>query len=141
MIKNKRGERAPSHAKGFTLIEMLVVIAVVGILAATVLTALGPARNKAKDARVISAIGQARAIMETLYTNGSYPVSDTLATDSRFTGTATEITNNGGTSFTAKSDGPNYVIYALLNDGNYYCGDTSGAKEFSATAPSLYICE
>ncbi len=52
---------------GFTLIEMLVVIAMIGILSAVVLTALGPSRDKAKDARIISDVNQARAIAETYY--------------------------------------------------------------------------
>lgn len=54
-------------AAGFTLVELLVVIGIIGILSGVVLSALGPSRNKAKDSRIISDIEQARAVAETLY--------------------------------------------------------------------------
>lgn len=122
--------------KGFTLIEMLVVIAVIGILSAAILTALVPARNKAKDTRIVSGLQQVRSIAETLYANGSYSALPTgaIANDnSNFGTTATDIAAQNGalhinvtTGETAGPAGQGYRAWSKLNSGNYYCVNSAG---------------
>ncbi|HXF43997.1 MAG TPA: prepilin-type N-terminal cleavage/methylation domain-containing protein [Candidatus Paceibacterota bacterium] len=60
---------------GFTLIEMLVVIAIVGLLSSTILVGLGSARSKARDARRIADLRQIQTGLENYYVehNQSYP--------------------------------------------------------------------
>jgi prepilin-type N-terminal cleavage/methylation domain-containing protein len=58
-MKNKK--------KGFTLIELIVVVAVMGILAGIILVAMGPARKKGKDAKIISDLTQLQNRAEQIY--------------------------------------------------------------------------
>ncbi|MDD2935511.1 MAG: type II secretion system protein [Candidatus Pacebacteria bacterium] len=62
--------------KGFTLIELLVVIAIIGILSSVVLASLNSAREKARDARRVSDLGQIALAMEMYYNdNTNYPAT------------------------------------------------------------------
>lgn len=63
--------------KSFTLIELLIVIAILGVLAAAVLVAINPAKrtSQARDAKRKSDIAQVATALETysIANGGSYP--------------------------------------------------------------------
>lgn len=60
-------------ARGFTLIEMLVVVAIIALVSSTVLAAMRDARLKAADAAVMRSATELRSIMELERTNsGTY---------------------------------------------------------------------
>ncbi len=65
-IKNKKS--------GFTLIELMVVVAIVSLLSALVVTALNSARAKGRDAQRVSSIKQVQNALELYYSdNKGYP--------------------------------------------------------------------
>lgn len=133
---------------GFTLIEMLVVVAVIGILSSVLLNALGPAKEKAKDSRIIQEVNQVRSIAETLY-DGDYDALDTLPkpfetiTNPDLRTLAEDIAAQGGELNIRKTrDGTAYIAYSPLNakvgppenqQTNYYCVDSSGRAVFTTS--------
>src|SRR2546422_562625 len=63
-----------TNKKGFTLIEILIVVAIIALLASIVLVGLGPARVKGRDARRVADIRQMQNALEIWNTKcGSYP--------------------------------------------------------------------
>ena len=51
-----------SHSRGFTLIEMLMVVAIIGILSSVLIASMRDARLKAADSAVRQAASQLRAV-------------------------------------------------------------------------------
>lgn len=129
--------------KGFTLIEMLVVIGMIGVLAATVLTALAPSRAKARDARIISGLNQLSAIVEASFDGNFYPAS--LPSTAAVTTVVADIT-------TIATVAPTYNISAtkiafaisspLASDATqYYCVDSTGYRGSSIKKATSGVCQ
>ena len=104
--------------KGFTLIEMLIVIAIIGILASIVLVGLGPVQRNARDARRASDLRQIQTLLELCYARaGSYPADIAVGTIQGCSGAAnTQVPVDPTTNvaYVYATDGATYVIMATL---------------------------
>lgn len=87
MVKNKK-------SAGFTIIELLMSIAIVGILASIILVAVNSSRTKGKESSIVSNISNIRAEAALYFTdyNGSYGSSNNL--------NLANCTSNGNTAST-----------------------------------------
>ena len=135
--------------KAFTLIELLIVIAVLGILATAIITAINPVKriNQAKDSNIKSDIAQISNAMQTYLTaRGAegvayYPstVVDLvtaleLKSEPKYAGTQSYNVAKFPTTCTGSATSPvctDVAVYFALNDpataGNVWCWRSSTA--------------
>lgn len=133
--------------RGFSLIEMLIVVAIIGVLASVIMPAMNEAREKAKVAATLSELDGIMSAMTLLYNDtGYYPngaadycrttlpsgneVNLSLATSS-LTANGNGLTGWNGPYFTGLIDkwGTPYYL-----DEDYQCyASTRGCKGLSDT--------
>lgn len=146
--------------KGFTLIEVLIVVGIIGLLASVVLSGLGSVRSRGRDARRAADLRQVQQGLELYYTRfQSYP--DEMGWDDledELQGANIGITrisddpicSGSGTCddnyeyFSA--DNETYVLQALLEDRNSpltkdsYDESYSGSRCGTTRGDRFYYC-
>jgi len=92
----RRASRTPSSNKGFTIVELLIVIVVIAILAAITVVAYNGIQNSAKNTATQSAVKQVQKLVEAYAAKtGSYPS----------TGGLSRVYTDSGCALNADSDG------------------------------------
>lgn len=118
--------------KGFTLIELMIVIAILGILAAVAIPNFLNARGKAQDAAALSTLEAVKTALE-MYAadNGTYPISsanvaalkaslkDDWPSNIKTDGTTGSIVDPTSGTIT-NAVGNEYIIWAMGRDATHH---------------------
>lgn len=149
-----------SSRRGFTLIEMLIVIAIIGILSSIVLVGLGPVQRRGRDARRQSDLRGAQNALELYYNKcGHYPggaecqvvkVGDWLSMEAAVVNAGIGISklpndpsSGSDQTYWYGSDGSSYVIGAKLEDtgtGNPALKDDEDGTIFNVDCDDPVYC-
>lgn len=113
----------PFYAKGFTIVELLIVIVVIGILAAIVIVAYSGVQNKGYDTSVQANLRNTSAKIMEFQTNsqaGSYPTASQTDLQSLISVSknAYKVGTSGSASY-CRSD-TDYSLYGRSVSGNTY---------------------
>jgi len=118
------------YKKGFTIIELLVTIAIVAVLSSVILVALSNAKEKSRDARRLSDMNEIQNALNLYFTdNNRFPIvtpavditgSDAFSIEIEGAGviseTPTDPVNTGGLvySYVSSSSGADYTLSFCL---------------------------
>ena len=114
-------------SKGFTLIELMIVVAIIGILAAVAIPKFADLVTKSKEASIKGSLGAIRSAISIYYgdTEGDYPMNAVsgLVTESKYLPTSASGTQSLGSINIPKNTGnPGHafgsVIAAQVQTGN-----------------------
>jgi type IV pilus assembly protein PilA len=133
--------RTLTYNRGFTIIELIVVIAIIAVLAAIVLANVIQYESKGKDAAIKEQAHQmVAAAADYFASNGSYSAMCNPGTKCDQIGS--NISKLGGTanSPNIKSDGSAYCMDFVLSDGaSKWCVDNTGYSGSQNSCSSLHF--
>ncbi|MCL4427019.1 type II secretion system GspH family protein [Patescibacteria group bacterium] len=117
-----------SHSKAFTLIELLIVVAIIGLLAAIITVTVAGAISKGRDARRIADLNTMRTAMYQYYTNnnGSFPSvgASTTCNNASFASLSASLVTAGilQSNLVDPLNSGNYLYYAAENTSSFVLG-------------------
>ncbi len=141
-------------SKGFTLIEMLIVITIIALLASLILVGMGGARAKTRDSRRIADLHNVMNALELYYAKeGAYP-EGTYSSDTDWE-TFKAILTNAGIGVTRMPKDPlsntdyyyqyggtttDYVLGALLEQDDAALDDDIDINLYGIDCAGLVYC-
>ena len=128
MLQKLRG-----NSEGFTLIELMIVIAIIGILAAIAIPNFIAYRNKSYCS---AAESDANSVAATLADHFAIPENTTLPTTGGSVYLGYQLSNKGGQNSVAIAGDPNNTISITVTDGSGRC-DTAYKTASANNATAL----
>ena len=130
---------------GFTLVELLVVISIIGILASLTMISMSGATAKARDVRIKQDVSQLRTIAVLIDSDdGSYASlcsdTSTIGGDDAYSVQQSviqaDVISQGGAIKWCYADSDSYCLSVQLvaDASQYYCIDSSGLANTTSTA-------
>ena len=113
------------HSKGFTIVELLIVIVVIAILAAVTIVAYTGVQNKARVSSVTSALQQASKKLATYHVENGEQYPAATGTDGIANLASLGIANTSGVTYQYSATNTTYCLTATTGPTSYKLSNTN----------------